>query len=64
MNLQDMKKAFSAGNRYMLVVVDRAIRNLFAYPLGSKDCVGVARKLLELMLTFGVTMSIMSDAGG
>ena len=48
----------------MLVVVDRASRFVFAYPLESKDSVGVARKLLELLLTFGVPLSIRSDAGG
>ena len=63
MDLQDMKHVSSAGNRYMLVVVDGASRFLFAYPLESKDFVGVARKLLELLLTFRVPTSIRSDAG-
>ena len=52
------------GNRYLLVVVDTASKFLFAYPLPSKDTVGVSRKLLELLLTFGVPLSIQSDAGG
>ena len=43
MDLQDMKQVSSADNRYMLVVVDRASRFEFAYPLESKDSVGVAR---------------------
>ena len=64
MDLQDMKQVSSAGNRYLLIVVDRASRFLFAYPLESKDSVGVARKFLELILTFGVPLSIRSDAGG
>ena len=64
MDLQDMKQVSSAGNRYMLVVVDRVRRLVFAYPLESKDSVGVARKLLELLLAFGVPLSIRSDAGG
>ena len=64
MDLQDMKQVSSAGNTYMLVVVDRASRSVFAYPLESKDSVGVARKLLELFLTFGVPLSIRGDAGG
>ena len=51
------------GNRYMLVV-DRASRFVFAYPLESKDSVGVARKLLELLLPFGVPLPIKSDAWG
>ena len=44
-DVQDMKKVSSAGSRYLLVVVDRASRFFFAYPFGSKDYVGVARKL-------------------
>ena len=34
------------------------------YPLGSKDSVGLARKISELMLTFGMPMSTRSDEGG
>ena len=63
MDLDDMKHVSSAGNRYLLVIVDRASRLLFAYPLESKDSVAVARKLLKLLLTFGVPISIRSDAG-
>lgn len=37
---------------------------MFAYPLQSKDSIGVAWKLLELLLTFGVRMSIRTDVGG
>ena len=64
MDLHDMKQVSSAENRYILLVVDRANRFVFAYALQSKDSVGVARKLLELLLTFGVPLSIRSDAGG
>jgi len=64
MDIQDLKQESQDGNRYLLVVVDRASKFLFAYPLPSKDAVGVSRKLLELLLTFGVPLSIRSDAGG
>ena len=63
MDLHDMKQVSSAENRYILLVVDRANRFVFAYALQSKDSVGVARKLLELLLTFGVPLSIRSDGG-
>ena len=43
-------------------MVDRASKVLFAYPLPSKDAVWVSRKLLNLLLTFGVPLSIRSDA--
>ena len=52
-----------AGNRLLLVVVDRASKFLFAYPLPNKRAEGVARKLLELLLTFGIPLSLRSDPG-
>ena len=64
MDIQDLKQESQDGNRYLLVVVDRASKFLFAYPLPSKDAVGVSRKLLELLLTFGVPLSVRGDAGG
>ena len=53
----------------MIVVVDRVSKFFFANPLQSKHSVGVASvgiawKLLGLLLTFGVPMSIRCDAGG
>ena len=52
MDIQDLKQGWQEGNRYLLVVVDRASKFLFAYPLPSKDAVAVRCKLLELLLTF------------
>ena len=60
MDLQDMKQVPSASNRHMLIVVHRASRSVFAF----KYLVGVARKLLELLLTFGVPLSIRRVAAG
>lgn len=37
MGLQDMKHVSSEGNRYLLVVVDRVSKLMFAYPLESKE---------------------------
>ena len=59
----DMKQVSSAGNRYLLIVVDRASRFLLAYP-EYKDSAGVVRHLLEPSLTFGVPLPIRSDAWG
>lgn len=64
MDTQDMKRESNSGDRYLLVVANRARKFLFASPLASKEAVGVARKLLELLLTIGVPLSIRSDAGG
>lgn len=47
-----------------MVIVAKASRFLFAYPFESKDSVAVNRKLLQLLLTLGVPISIKSNAGG
>ena len=52
-----------AGNNYLLVVVDRANKFLLAYPLPNKTTENVAKKLLELLLTFGIPLSLRSDPG-
>lgn len=52
-DFQDMQQVSNAWNWYLLVVADRASKFVFAYPLEAKDYVGVARKRLELLLTFG-----------
>lgn len=64
MDIQDLHQVSAAGNRYLLVVVERASKFVFGYPLPSKSALEVSRKLLELMLTFGVPISLRSDAGG
>ena len=53
----------STGNRYILLVVDRASKFAFAYPLRTKDAESVAKKLLGLLLMFGIPCSIRSDPG-
>ena len=63
MDIQDMHQLSSAGNRYLLVVMDKASKFLFGFPLPSKEAVEVSRKLMELMLTFGVPVRMQSDAG-
>ena len=62
--MQDLHQASAAGNRCVLVVVDRASMFLFEYPLTSKGSLEVSRKSVELILTFGVPQSIRSDGGG
>ena len=64
MDFQDMHQLSSKGSRYLLVVVDKATKILFGFPLPSKEAVEVSRRLMELMLTFGVPVRIQSDAGG
>ena len=52
-----------SGNKYVLLVVNRASRIPFGFPLATKQAVGVARILTELCLTFGVPRVIRCDGG-
>ena len=52
-----------AGNKYLLVVVDRASKLPFVYPLLNKTADNVAKKLLKLLLTFGIPLYLRSDPG-
>lgn len=60
MDIQDMKEESPGRNRYLLVV-DKC---LCVYLLPAKEALGVARKLLNLVLTFGVPLPIRRDTGG
>lgn len=52
------------GNKYLLVlVVDKASKFPFAFPLRSKQADGVARHILRLRLTFGVPRAIGANGG-
>eukprot|EP00752_Nemacystus_decipiens_P018520 g16605.t1 len=62
-DMQDMKVKSEKGNQYLLVVVDRASKFLAAFPLPNKDALSVSRKLLGLLLTFGLPLSIRADMG-
>lgn len=46
MGILDMKVVSHQGNRYLLVVVDRATKFLFGLPLPTKETLGISRKLL------------------
>ena len=50
-----------AGNKHLLVIVDRACKFVFAYPLPNKTAENMAKKLLELLLLFGIPLSLRSD---
>ena len=51
------------GNNYILLVVDRASKFPFGFPLETKQAVGVARVLVELCLTYGVPKTVRCDGG-
>ena len=63
-DIQDFHQVPAHGNRYLLVVVDRASKVLDGYCLASKGSLEVSRKFMELMLTFGVPQSTRSDGRG
>ena len=63
MDIYDIGVRSEAGNKYLLVVVDRANKILFTYPLPNKTTGNVAKKLLELLLALGIPLSLRSDGG-
>ena len=63
MDIRDMGARSEAGNKHPLVTVDRASKFLFAYSQANKTAENVAKKLLELLLTFGIPLSLRSDPG-
>ena len=62
-DIQDMGVKSDAGNKVLLVAVDKASKLLFAFPLPTKEPLGVARKLLEVMLTFELPLYVRIDPG-
>ena len=63
MEIRDMGAKSEAGNKYLLIVVNRVRNFLFACPLPSKAAENLAKRLLELLLTFRIPLSLRSDAG-
>ena len=48
---------------HLLVIMDRASKFLSAYPIPNKTTENVAKKLRELLSTFGIPLSLRSDPG-
>ena len=62
-DIHDMGAMSEAGTKHRLAIVDRASKFLFAYPQLNKTAENVAKKLLKLLLTFGIPLSLRSDPG-
>ena len=62
-DIQDMAVKSDAGNKVLLVAVDKASKFSLAFQLPTKVALGVARKLLEVMHTFGLPLNFRSDPG-
>ena len=62
-DIQDMGVKSDAGSKVLLVAVDKASNFLFAFSLPTKEALGVARKLLEVMLTFWLPLYVRDDPG-
>ena len=62
-DMQDMGVKSDAGNKALLVAVDKASKFLFAFPLPTKVAIGVSRKLLEVMLPLALPLYVRSDPG-
>ncbi|CAB1096027.1 unnamed protein product [Ectocarpus sp. CCAP 1310/34] len=63
MDILKIDKPSLTGNNYILLVVDRASKFPFGFPLETKQAVGAARVLVELCPTFGVPRTIHCDGG-
>ena len=63
MEIHDMGARSEAGNKHLLVIVDRASKFLFAYPLPNRTAENAVKKLLELLLNYGIPLSLRSDQG-
>ena len=63
MDIHDMGARSEAGNKHLFVMGDRAGKFLFTYPLPINTAENVAKKLLELLLTFGISLYLRSDPG-
>ena len=63
MDIHDMGARSEAGNQHLLVIVDRGRKFLFAYPLPNNTAENIAKKLLELLLKFGIPLSLRSNPG-
>ena len=63
MDIHDMRASSEAGNKHILVIGDRASKFLFAFPLPNKTADNVAKKLRELLSTFGIPLSLRSGPG-
>ena len=63
MDIHDMGARSEAGNKRLVVTVDRTNKFLFAYLLPNNTAENVANKLLELLLTFGIPLSLRGDPG-
>ena len=62
-NVQRFPNTPDAGIEYLLLVVNKASKFPFAYPVPSKEAHGVTRILLDLSLTFGVPSFSRADGG-
>ena len=60
-DIHDMGARSEAGNKHLLVIVDRASKFLFACPLPNETAKNAAKELLVLLLNYGIPLSLRSD---
>ena len=63
MTIHDIGARSEAGHKHLFVIVNRASKFLFTYPLPNKTAENAVKKFLELLLTFGMPLSPRSDPG-
>ena len=61
MDIHDMGARSEAGNKHLLVIVDRASKFLFAYTLPNNTAENTAKKLIELLLNYGIYIPVSTQ---
>ena len=61
MDIHDIGARSEAGNKHLLVIVDRASKFLSACPLPNETAKNAAKKLIVLPLNYGIPPSLRSD---
>ena len=61
MEISDMGQWTETRNQYLLVKADKASKFLVKFPLLTKEAIGVAKAVLDVLLTFGLPVSLHSD---
>lgn len=60
-HIEDMVMKSDAGNKILFMMLDEASKFLLAFPRPAKGVLRVARNLLAVMLTFGLSFYVRRD---
>ena len=61
MDIQDIHVTRDTGNRYLLIMVDKASKLIFGLPIHTKKA--MAKVMLDVVLTFSLPVLLRNDPG-